>query len=151
MLFLFFFFKIINGRKNSMHKHNVIMYNRQCVILFMYTVKPTLSGHSKRTPKMVFNTDYRLMQVKSIAECSKGSVLQHFRPSLSYMYHSPLRPLFCLFLRQGLLYLIDPPSTKCRLCSYHKQFLGWQGFMCVCQVPAWCGVVRVVVPQEWVT
>ena len=51
-------------------------------------------------PKMVFKTDYRLMQVKSIAECS-------FRPSLSY--HLSLRSLFCLFLssclRQVLLYL----------------------------------------------
>ena len=28
--------------------------------------------------------DYRLMQVKSIAECSKGSILQNFRPSLNY-------------------------------------------------------------------
>ena len=45
------------------------------------TVNPVLglSGH--------FKTDYRLMQVKSIAECSKGSkgsILQYFRPSLSY-------------------------------------------------------------------
>ena len=37
-----------------------------------------------------------LMQVKSIAECSKGSILQYFRPSLSY--HLSLRSLFCLFL-----------------------------------------------------
>ena len=29
-------------------------------------------------------TNYRLMQVKSIAECSKGSILQYFRPSLTY-------------------------------------------------------------------
>ena len=36
------------------------------------------------------------MQTRSIAECSKGSILQYFRPSLSY--HFPLRPLFCLFL-----------------------------------------------------
>ena len=71
------------------------------------TVKPVLSGHSKRTQKMFFKTDYRLMQVKSIAECSKGSILQYFRPSLSY--HFPLRPLLCIFLsdrlRQVLLYL----------------------------------------------
>ena len=40
------------------------------------TVKPVLSGHSKRRPKLVFKTDYRLMQVKSIAECSMGSILQ---------------------------------------------------------------------------
>ena len=51
-------------------------------------------------------TDYCLMQVKSIAECSMGSILQYFRPSLSY--HLSFRPLFCLFLsdrlRQVLLY-----------------------------------------------
>ena len=46
---------------------------------------------------MVFKTNYRLMQVKSIAECSKGSILHNFRPSLSY--HLSLRSLFCLFLR----------------------------------------------------
>ena len=43
-----------------------------------------LSGHSKRTPKEFFYTDYRLMQVKSIAECSKWSIRQYFQPSLSY-------------------------------------------------------------------
>ena len=36
------------------------------------------------------------MQVKIIAECSKGSILQYFRPALSY--HMALRSLFCLFL-----------------------------------------------------
>ena len=62
------------------------------------TVKPVLSGHSKRKPKMVFKTNYRLMQVKSI--------LQYCGPSLSY--NLPLRSFFCLFLsgcfRQVLLY-----------------------------------------------
>ena len=46
------------------------------------------------------------MQVKSIAECSNGSILQYFRPALSY--HLSLRSVFCLFLsgrlRQVLLY-----------------------------------------------
>ena len=46
------------------------------------------------------------MQVKAIAECSKGSILQYLQPSLSYYF--PLRPLLCLFLserlRQVLLY-----------------------------------------------
>ena len=60
-----------------------------------YTVKPVLSGHSKITPKLVFKAHYRLMQVKSIAECSEGSILQYFRLSLSYCF--PLRPLLCLF------------------------------------------------------
>ena len=46
------------------------------------------------------------MQVKSIAECSKGSILKYFRPPLCY--HLSLRSLFCLFLsgylRQVLVY-----------------------------------------------
>ena len=46
------------------------------------------------------------MQVKSIAECSKGSILPYFGPSLSY--HIPLKPLFCQILsgplRPVLLY-----------------------------------------------
>ena len=29
----------------------------------------------KEDQKLVFKTDYRFMQVKSIAECSKGSIL----------------------------------------------------------------------------
>ena len=45
---------------------------------------------SKR-PKMVFKRDNRLMQVKSIAECSLWSILQYFRSSLSYQ-------LFCFVL-----------------------------------------------------
>ena len=32
------------------------------------TVKPVLSGQSKRRPKLVIKTDYRLMQVESITE-----------------------------------------------------------------------------------
>ena len=47
------------------------------------------------------------MQVKSIAEYSKRSILQYFRPSLSY--HLLLRALLCLLLSgrftQVLLYL----------------------------------------------
>ena len=78
-------------------------------IAFIVTVKPVLSGHSERRPKLVFKTDYRLMQVKSIAECSKGSILQYFRPSLSYhlpSYHLPLRPLFCLVLSSRLIQVL---------------------------------------------
>ena len=45
---------------------------------------------------LVFKTNYRLMQVESIAECAKGSILQYFWPSLSY--HVSFRSLFCLFL-----------------------------------------------------
>ena len=72
------------------------IYSKTCL-------KPPLS---KRL-KLVFKTNYRLIQVKRIAECSKGTILQYFRPSLSY--HLPLRSLLCLFLsgrlRQVLLYI----------------------------------------------
>ena len=60
---------------------------------------------SKR-PIIVFKADYRLMQVKSIAECSLWSILQYFRASL--IYQLSLRPMFCLFFEwpftQVLLY-----------------------------------------------
>ena len=59
------------------------------------TVKPVLSGHSQNT-KMGLQDQLWLIQVKSIAECSKGSILQYFRPAFSY--HMALRPLFCLSL-----------------------------------------------------
>ena len=42
------------------------------------TVKPVLSGHSKRRPNLDFKTDYREMQVKSIAECSKRAFCNTF-------------------------------------------------------------------------
>ena len=72
-----------------------------CLLSSDYTVKPVLGGHSKKT------TNYRLMQVKSIAECCKGSILQSFWPSLSY--HLLLRSLSFLSgcLRHVLLYWIS--------------------------------------------
>ena len=78
-------------------------------IAVLGTVKPVLSGHPKRKQKLVFKIDYRLMQVKFIAECSNGSILQYFRPSLSYHLSSGSF-LLCLFLigrlRQFLLHLL---------------------------------------------
>ena len=48
------------------------------------TVKPVQNGHSQKRPKWFSRTNYRLMQVKSIAECSKYLLV---------------RSLFCLFFR----------------------------------------------------
>ena len=53
----------------------------------------------KKMTKIGFKTDYRLMQVKSIAECI-GSILQYFQLLLSYRL--PLRSLFWLFLSDRL-------------------------------------------------
>ena len=50
------------------------------------TVNPVLSGHSKRTPKLVFNADYRLMQVKIIAEYIILCILA--TPKCSFMGNS---------------------------------------------------------------
>ena len=76
-----------------------------------HTVKPVLNSHSQKDKKLVFKANYRLMQVKSIAECSKGSILQYFRPSLSY--HLSLRSLFCIFL-----------SGRLMLSSHQRRFDG---------------------------
>ena len=71
-------------------------------------------GHSQKDQKLVFKTNYRLMQVKSIAECSKGSILQYFPPSLSCQLL--LSSLLCLFwggcYTQVLLYLCKTTTLK---------------------------------------
>ena len=55
--------------------------------IFRYTVgNLVLRQHVKRPLSLVFMTSYHLMQVKSIAECSKGSLLQYLRPWLSYYF-----------------------------------------------------------------
>ena len=51
-----------------------LIYSKTCLKLSL-----------KMTLKLGFNTNYRLMQVNNIAECSKGSILQYFRLSLSYL------------------------------------------------------------------
>ena len=53
-----------------------------------------LSGHSKEDQKLVFKTEYRLMQVKSI--------LQYFRPSFSY--HLPAKINNNLHYGPGMAY-----------------------------------------------
>ena len=45
--------------------------------------KTVLNRHFQMDHILEFKTNYRLMQVKSIAECSKGSILQYFWLSLS--------------------------------------------------------------------
>ena len=75
----------------TLHLSGQIQYSKTCV-------KWPLS----KRPKVVFKNKYRLMQVRSTAEC----ILQYFRPSLRY--HLSLRSVFCLFLSghfiQVLLY-----------------------------------------------
>ena len=102
----------------------------------VYTVRPVLSGHSKRRQKwlaatrkrrqkLVYKTNYRLMHVKSIAEFPKGSILQYFRPSLSY--HLSFRSLFCLFLSGRLRQVLYTISF-----CYGVSFEIWSTFLWWC-------------------
>ena len=63
------------------------------------TVKPVISGHSKKRQKMVFKTDYRLMQVKSIAEYSKTFIKPPF------VFKTFVLSILSGRLRQVLLYI----------------------------------------------
>ena len=57
--------------------------------------KTCLKRPLKRRPKLVLKTDICLMLVKSIAECSTGSILQCFWHALSC--HLSLRPFLSIF------------------------------------------------------
>ena len=86
----------------------LIIYSK--ILCKMATLKKT---------KMVFKKNDRLLQVKSIAECSRLSNLQYFW--LSFSYQLLLRFLFCLFLSgrftHVLLYLIYKFSTGKYVCA----------------------------------
>ena len=79
----------------SFHK-TLYVYSKTCV-------KQQLSN----SQKIGFQDQFLLNAGQMYCRCSKGSILQNFRPSLSY--HLSLRSLFCLFLSgrftQVLLYL----------------------------------------------
>ena len=73
--------------------------------IYSHTVKPVLSGHSKRSPKNDFQDQLLLNAGHKYCRMLQESILQYFRPSLSY--HLSIRSLFSLFLsgrlRQVLL------------------------------------------------
>ena len=97
--------------KHSWHLGSILyLHTDTCMHISIltadYTVKPVLSHNSKK------KTNYRVMQVKIIAECSKGSILQSFRPSFSY--HLLLRSWFGLFFE----WLLKTRFTKCTFCLW---------------------------------
>ena len=77
------------------------------------TVKPVLSGNSKRRPKIVFQDRLLLNAGQKYCRMLPESILQYFQPSLSY--HFSLRSLFCLVLsghlRPVLPYINNVYST----------------------------------------
>ena len=85
---------------------------------------------------MVFKTVYRLMQVKSIAECSKGSILQYFLLSLSY--HKSLRSSVVLSIfewpvKTGIAVYSGPRGVKIGM-SLHLCFY----FLCASSKSSYC-------------
>ena len=58
--------------------------------------KTVLSSHSKWRPQIGFQDRLSLIAGQKYCRILQESILQYFRPSLSY--HLSLRPLFCLFL-----------------------------------------------------
>ena len=62
---------MINMSKLMGKKIFTIMHNYFYQDLYMYS-KTCHKRPLKKRPKLCFKTNYRLMQVKSIAECSKG-------------------------------------------------------------------------------
>ena len=54
------------------------------------SVKPVLSGYSQKDQQWIFKTNYRLLQINRIEECSKGSILQYLRPIFEWMLKTDL-------------------------------------------------------------
>ena len=65
-------------------------------ILSDTTVKTCVKRPLSKRPKNGFQDQLSLNAGQNVAECAKGSILQYFRPSLSY--YLSLRSLLCLFL-----------------------------------------------------
>ena len=88
------------------------------------TVKPVLSGQSKRRPKISLQDRLSLNAGQKYCRMLSWSILQYFRPSLSY--HLSLRPLFCLFLsdcfRQVLLCVNVLCTNRFFLLVYYSMY-----------------------------
>ena len=87
LFFLLYFFFIKNN--TGWYIIHRIVYSKTCVIIY-----------SKIDKAKILMTNGSLMKVKSIAECSKGSILQYFRPALSDNWSCNQ---FLVFLRVAVL------------------------------------------------
>ena len=78
------------------------------------------------------------MQVKNIAECSKGSILQYIRPALSY--NLSLTSLFYLFLSGRFIQVLLFSNFKVCVfvCLYHTSLphdIMDRSVICDCGIP----------------
>ena len=77
-----------------LNRKNNVIYSKTC-----------LKRALKKKTKIVFEDRLSLNAGQRIAQCSNGSILQYFRPSLSY--HLSFRYLFCLFLSDRLRQVLE--------------------------------------------
>ena len=75
-----------------------------CSTLQKNTVKPVLSGHSKRRPIIGFQVQLSLNAGQKYCRMLQESILQYFRPSLSY--NLILKPLCRLFMSNCLRHIL---------------------------------------------
>ena len=68
----------ILGPDKAMNLYNCHVKHMSRLTLFVSTVKPVLSGHSKIDKSKVLKTKGSLMEVESIAECSLGAFCNTF-------------------------------------------------------------------------
>ena len=97
------------------------------------TVKPVLLKKRplKKRPKIGFQDCLLLNAGQKYCRMLHESILQYFRPSLSY--HLSLRPLFCLYLSdrftQGLLCLLQrqvaKALTRLHILQFHQSLHCW--------------------------
>ena len=65
------------GRTDGQRENSIPTTNKVCGGIINITVIPVLSSHSKED-RFVFKNGYRLIQVESIAECSRGAFCNTF-------------------------------------------------------------------------
>ena len=99
-----------NSKKSNLNNEHVVisLFVRTTLLItvstrifmeknsFLFTYSKTcVKGQLPKGQKIGFQDQLSLTAGQKIAECSKGSILQYFQPSLSY--HLSLRSLLCLF------------------------------------------------------
>ena len=75
--------KVVNRFMILVHER-ILQASKPVKQLKLYTVNPALGGHSKRRPKIDFQDRLRLNAGQKYCRMLQESILQYFRPSLSY-------------------------------------------------------------------
>ena len=102
------------------HSWHFVIYFTYSILTADDSIKPFFRDHWKQ------KTNFSWMQAKSIAECSKGSILQYFWSSLSY--HLLLRSLFFVFFEWLLKICFTVLTTYMYFLFCGGIFLKWDFF-----------------------